>query len=62
MNQKISIGNREIFEGFQKKGTSHNHGNSFETSWEWPEEIGKPPMSMRLKVKRLWVYDLSAYP
>jgi hypothetical protein len=42
MSQKISIGNRETFESFQKKGVSQNHGNSFETSWGWPEEISKP--------------------
>ena len=41
MNEKISIEGREIFEDFQRKGTSQNHGNSFETFLELPEEIGR---------------------
>jgi AraC-like DNA-binding protein len=41
MNQKISIGNREIFDGLQKKGGGQNRGDSFETFLEWQEEIGK---------------------
>jgi len=41
MNEKTAIGNREIFDDFQEKGTSQNHGNSFETFLGLPEEIGR---------------------
>ena len=41
MNQKISIGNKEIFEDFQEKAGLSNHADSFETVREWPEELGK---------------------
>ena len=41
MNQKISIGNKGIFEDFQGKARFSNHADSFETVREWPEELGK---------------------
>lgn len=41
MNEKISIKSREIFDDFQKKGTSQNRGDSFETFVELPEKIGR---------------------
>lgn len=41
MNQKISIGNREIFANYQKRGSFSNHVYSFETLRECPEDLGK---------------------
>ena len=41
MNQKMSIGNNEIFENLQKNGKLSNHIDGFETFMELPKEIGK---------------------
>ena len=41
MNQKISIGNRGIFENFHETDEPIKHRDGFETCWDLPEEIGK---------------------
>lgn len=41
MNEKISIGSREIFTNYQKRGSFSNHVDSFETVRECPEDLGK---------------------
>ena len=41
MNEKISIGNREIFTSYQQAGSLSDHVDSFETVRECPEDLGK---------------------